>query len=92
MNYIALIHKNSRSDYGVSFPDFPGCITAGKTLDEAKDFAQEALKGHVDLMKELDEIIAAPSSLESIMEDANNKISMDLPSWRITKLCGQEIH
>ena len=36
MNYIALIHKDARSDYGVSFPDFPGCITAGKTLDEAK--------------------------------------------------------
>ncbi len=25
MNYIALIHKDRKSDYGVSFPDFPGC-------------------------------------------------------------------
>ncbi|MBL0942631.1 MAG: type II toxin-antitoxin system HicB family antitoxin, partial [Alphaproteobacteria bacterium] len=36
MNYIALIHKDKNSDFGVSFPDFPGCITAGKTLDEAR--------------------------------------------------------
>ncbi len=35
MEYIAYLHKDRHSDYGVSFPDFPGCITAGKTLDEA---------------------------------------------------------
>ena len=38
-NYIAVVHKEPASDYGVSFPDFPGCITAGKTIDEAKDLA-----------------------------------------------------
>jgi predicted RNase H-like HicB family nuclease len=26
--YIALIHKDPDSDFGVSFPDLPGCITA----------------------------------------------------------------
>src|SRR5689334_6632615 len=36
MHYIAYLHKTRRSDYGVSFPDFPGCITAGKTLEEAR--------------------------------------------------------
>ena len=41
-NYIAIIHKDPKSDFGVSFPDFPGCITAGKTIDEAKDMAKEA--------------------------------------------------
>ena len=34
--YIALIHKEDASDYGVSFPDLPGCVTAGATLDEAR--------------------------------------------------------
>jgi predicted RNase H-like HicB family nuclease len=46
MNYIALIHKEENSDYGVSFPDFPGCISAGETLEQAKTMAQEALIGH----------------------------------------------
>jgi predicted RNase H-like HicB family nuclease len=32
MDYIAYLHKDRDSDFGVSFPDFPGCITAGKTL------------------------------------------------------------
>ena len=42
MEYIAYLHKDRDSDYGVSFPDFPGCITAGKTLDEASRMAAEA--------------------------------------------------
>lgn len=34
-HYVALIHKHADSCYGVSFPDLPGVITAGDTLDEA---------------------------------------------------------
>ena len=30
-HYIALIHKDANSDYGVSFPDLPGVISAGST-------------------------------------------------------------
>jgi len=41
-NYIAIVHKEAESDFGVSFPDFPGCITAGKDIDEAKDMAHHA--------------------------------------------------
>jgi antitoxin HicB len=33
--YIGLIHKEPDSSYGVQFPDLPGHITAGDTLDEA---------------------------------------------------------
>ena len=42
--YIALIRKDPDSDYGVDFPDFPGCVTAGSTLDEARSMADEALR------------------------------------------------
>jgi predicted RNase H-like HicB family nuclease len=35
-NYIGLIHKDADSDYGVSFPDFPGLVTAGTDLDDAR--------------------------------------------------------
>jgi hypothetical protein len=33
-HYIALIHKDADSSYGVSFPDVPGVIAAGDTIDE----------------------------------------------------------
>jgi len=75
-DYIALIHKASRSDYGVSFPDFPGCISAGKTIDEAKDMAKEALTGHIKTMLDYGEKIPHPSSLEAVMADPENTHAM----------------
>ena len=71
-NYIALVHKDPNSEYGVSFPDFPGCITAGSTVDEAKDLAQEALALHVAGMLADNEAIPTPSRLEDILADPEN--------------------
>lgn len=42
-HYIALVHKDSDSCYGVSFPDVPGVFTAGDTIDEAIRNAVEVL-------------------------------------------------
>jgi predicted RNase H-like HicB family nuclease len=72
-NYIGLIHKDADSDYGVSFPDFPGCVTAGVTLDEARAFAQEALALHIEGMTEDGEAIPEPSTLEAVMTDPLNR-------------------
>lgn len=73
MNYIALIHKEENSDYGVSFPDFLGCISAGATLEQAKIMAQEALIGHINTLREMHEQIPAPSTLEEIMSCSENR-------------------
>jgi antitoxin HicB len=43
-HYIALIHKDADSSYGVSFPDIPGVTTAGDTIDEAMRQAVEVLE------------------------------------------------
>jgi predicted RNase H-like HicB family nuclease len=66
MNYIAFIHKDRKSDYGVSFPDFPGCITAGKTLEEAHRNAVDALTLHIEGMREDGDSIPKPSAPESL--------------------------
>ncbi len=71
--YIGLIHKDARSDYGVSFPDFTGCITAGRTLDEARAMAEEALALHIEGMAADGEAIPESSSLESVMSDTENR-------------------
>jgi predicted RNase H-like HicB family nuclease len=68
-NYIAVVHKDAKSDFGVSFPDFPGCITAGSSIDEAKDMAHDALSLHLKGILEDGEDIPAPSKLEDIMAD-----------------------
>jgi len=71
--YIALIHKEADSDYGVSFPDLPGAITAGSNLDEARKMATEALTFHVAGLAEDGEPAPEPSSLEEIMSVRENK-------------------
>lgn len=71
--YIALIHKDRDSEFGVSFPDLPGCITAGSTLDEAREMAVEALAFHLEGLEADGEPIPEPSSLERMMADAANK-------------------
>jgi predicted RNase H-like HicB family nuclease len=68
-NYIAVVHKDPNTDFGVSFPDFPGCITAGSTIDEAKDMAHDALSLHIKGMLEDGDSIPAPSKLEDIMDE-----------------------
>ena len=68
-NYIAIVHKDPKSDFGVSFPDFPGCVTAGRNIDEAKDLAQEALTLHIQGMIEDGEQLPTPSKLEQFMVD-----------------------
>ncbi|MDM9628937.1 type II toxin-antitoxin system HicB family antitoxin [Rhizobium sp. S152] len=72
-NYIGLIHKDAESDYGVSFPDFPGAVTAGATLDEAREMAEEALAFHVEGLIEDGETLPQPSSLETVMANPENK-------------------
>jgi predicted RNase H-like HicB family nuclease len=72
-SYIALIRKDADSDFGVDFPDFPGCVTAGATLDEARRMAREALELHVTGMIADGEELPAPSTLDAIMTAPENR-------------------
>ena len=45
-----MVRKNADSDFGIEFPDLPGCITAGKTMQEARRMAAEALALHLEGM------------------------------------------
>jgi predicted RNase H-like HicB family nuclease len=64
--YPAVIDKDPDSDFGVAFPDFPGCVSAGATLDQAVLGAHEALAGHVALMVADGDALPGPSPLESV--------------------------
>lgn len=71
--YIALLHKDADSDYGVSFPDFLGCVSAGRTMDEARLMAVEALTFHIEGMLEDGDDIPEPSTMDAIAADPENK-------------------
>lgn len=67
--YIALVHKDEGTSYGVSFPDVPGCISAGDTFEEAVVNAAEALAGHFAAMKNDGEPVPTPRSFEQMKHD-----------------------
>jgi predicted RNase H-like HicB family nuclease len=69
MRYVALVHKDKDSSYGVSFPDFPGCVAAGHTVDEAVADAVEALAFHVQGLEADGDPIPPPRTIEMIKND-----------------------
>ena len=71
--YVAVIRKDNDTDYGVDSPDFPACISAGTTIDEAVALGREALAGHVAVMTEYGEEIPNPTDTETILSGLRNR-------------------
>jgi predicted RNase H-like HicB family nuclease len=63
----AFVHKGKKT-FGVSFPDFPGCVTAHENLEDARKMASEALELHLEGMLEDGEKIPDPSRKIKINE------------------------
>ena len=68
VRFIAFLRKDAGSDYGVEFPDVPGCVSTGRTVDEARALAAEALAGHIAMLKESGQLVPAPSSMEALKD------------------------
>ena len=66
--YIAIIHKEKNSDFGASFPDFPGCISAAKTLENLRPMIEESIGLHIEGMIEDGEALPEPSPLDKIVK------------------------
>lgn len=77
-HYFALIRKDNGSCYGVDFPDFPGCISAGDTVEEARIQAKAALDMHVDGMLEDGYRLPVASRLDDILDNPENRESLVL--------------
>jgi predicted RNase H-like HicB family nuclease len=66
-HYIALVHKDDETGFGVSFPDFPGAATTAPTLDEAVERAGKALASQVESMIEDGAPIPPPTGFAEII-------------------------
>lgn len=63
--YPALI-DGAAGAYGVTFPDLPGIVAMGTTLDDALVNAEEALRDYAIEAENHDEEIVSPTSIESV--------------------------
>jgi predicted RNase H-like HicB family nuclease len=69
VSYVALVHKEKGTSYGVSFPDVPGCISTGDTLEEALANAADALAWHISAMRQDGDPLPETRSRATIQND-----------------------
>lgn len=69
--YPAILEKDRDSDYGIFFPDFPGCISAAPTLEEVMQSGMEAVNGHVAMMAQDGDAIPPATPLDHLAMDAD---------------------
>lgn len=71
--YIAIIHKDPDSAYGMTFPDAPGCFSAADNIDDLFAMANEALTGWTEVTLEFGGELPETRDLSEIKAD---------PEWR----------
>jgi len=59
---------------GLAFRDFPGCVSAGGTLEETIERGHDALAAHVELTIEHDEPVPEPSPIDEIDEHGDGEV------------------
>ena len=67
--YVAYIRKDADSDFGVEFPDLPGCFSAGSTVEEALAMAEDASAGHLSVLIEHGDPVPVPRSIDQLLAD-----------------------
>lgn len=77
MHVVAVIHRDRGTDYGISFPDFPGCISAGKTLDETLDCGAQALNAHIAAMMADGDPLPELRDLDILRQDPEFAVDFD---------------
>ena len=75
MRYVSFIHRDD-AGFGVSFPDFPGCVSVGDSVEDAVRHGSAALAFHVEGLIADGKPIPPPRSIDAV------KAEPDLADWR----------
>ncbi|MFC4563247.1 type II toxin-antitoxin system HicB family antitoxin [Nocardiopsis mangrovi] len=65
-NYVILIER-APDGYGAWCPDLPGCVALGDTIEETISEMQDAMRCHLELMREDGLPIPAPNTVAATM-------------------------
>lgn len=89
-HYIAMVHKEAETSYGVSFPDLGGHVTAADTLDRAVERARELLAFIAANWEAEDGPFPAPRTIDELrkdpefIEDARDAILIAVPLEKLS--------
>ena len=62
-----VVYKKTSTGYSAYVPDLPGCISTGASLSETKKNMQEAISGHLSVMREFGDPILLPTTIAEPM-------------------------
>ncbi len=67
MNYLIVVEQTD-TGYSAYSPDLPGCVTTGKTREEVEKNMREAIKFHLEGLREEGYVIPQPHSYATYTE------------------------
>ena len=70
------IFEHDTDGYTITFPDLPGCITCGETLEEAYLMAKDAIELHLYGMEQDNDEIPKPSLPETIKVEQDSFVTL----------------
>ena len=75
--YPALFHfnENDRS-FTITYPDLPGCVSEGKSLENALYMAQDALRQWLECTLEVGQEIPAASRVEDVAHEQGEFVNL----------------
>lgn len=62
MTGYAVIIEGEGDSYSAYVPELPGCVAAGKSIDEVERLIREAIEFHLEGMREAGEPIPEPTA------------------------------
>jgi predicted RNase H-like HicB family nuclease len=67
-NEYLVVYEKTATGYSAYVPDLPGCISTGSTLQDTKKNMQEAISGHLSVMREFGDAIPQPTTTAEPMQ------------------------
>ena len=64
----AVVFEQAKANWAAYVPDMPGCVTTGRTLEEAELNVREAISGHIQTLREFGEPVPEPTSIAKEIE------------------------
>jgi len=70
MDYLVVFEKCDDGSYSVYVPDLPGCVSSGDSLEEAEQMISEAIKLHIESLREHGETVPPPTTQARVIQAA----------------------
>jgi predicted RNase H-like HicB family nuclease len=63
MEYVIVIEPAEDGSFSAYVPDLPGCVSCGDTLDELRTNIEEAVRGHIEALRDTGQPVPPPTAM-----------------------------